>query len=104
MSVTLSEVLLFAPELIVILVEERYGEQRIRMKTDSGTQPEERKNGRTEERKNGRTEERKNGRTEERNKKLRLENGWKYSGALSSVALHNDDLRKKEERTQVERR
>jgi len=95
-SVTLSEVLLFAPELIVILVEERYGEQRIRMKTDSGTQPEERKNGRTEERKNGRTEERK--------KKLRLENGWKYSGALSSVALHNDDLRKKEERNQVERR
>jgi hypothetical protein len=65
-SVTLSEVLLSAPELIVILVEERYGEQRIRMKTDSGTQPEERKNGRTEERKNGRTEERKNGRTEER--------------------------------------
>jgi hypothetical protein len=105
----------------VILVEERYGEQRIRMKTDSGTQPEdrnatgrpedrkngrteERKNGRTEERKNGRTEERKNGRTEERKKKLRLENGWKYSGALSSVALHNDDLRKKEERNQVERR
>jgi hypothetical protein len=87
-SVTLSEVLLSAPELIVILVEERYGEQRIRMKTDSGTQPEERKNGRTEERK----------------KKLRLENGWKYSGALSSVALHNDDLRKKEERNQVERR
>jgi hypothetical protein len=103
-SVTLSEVLLFAPELIVILVEERYGEQRIRMKTDSGTQPEDRKNGRTEERKNGRTEERKNGRTEERKKKLRLENGWKYSGALSSVALHNDDLRKKEERNQVERR
>jgi hypothetical protein len=74
-SVTLSEVLLFAPELIVILVEERYGEQRIRMKTDSGTQPEDRnatgrpedrKTGRTEERKNGRTEERKNGRTEER--------------------------------------
>ncbi len=29
MSVTLSEVLLFAPELIVILVEERYGEQRV---------------------------------------------------------------------------